>query len=153
MKKTLIIFCIIIITVGITACSSSTTSYDDYSGSYNNYDNYGDSDSYDYNSDNDDYSYDNYDTNDNLELVGGVENTKGIVEYGWLTISGKVKNNSSMNYSYVEITFSVYDTENNKIGTCMDNISGLSAGETWSFKAIGEGVNNCTYYLDNIEGF
>lgn len=154
MKKILTIFCIIVITIGITGCSSSKSSYDDYSDNYNSYDDSGD---YDYNSGDYSYDYGDYDGTDNeyddLELVGGIESTKGIVEYDWLTITGKVKNNSNKNYSYVQITFSVYDTEDNKIGTCMDNISGLSAGETWSFEAIGEGVNNCTYYLEEIEGF
>lgn len=168
LKKILIIFCIIIISVAMAACSGSTSSYDDYGSDYDSDDSYENSDSYnsddndnsdedsdsdDYNSSNDDDSYNENDTNDNLELVGGIENTKGVVEYGILTISGKVKNNSDKDYSSVIISFSVYDAENNKIGTCVDSISGLSAGETWAFKAGGIGENYYTYHLKSIKGY
>ena len=163
LKKILIIFCIIIVSVAMAACSDSTSSYDDYGSddSYEDSDSYSsddndnsdDEDSDSYNSSNDDDSYNENDTNDNLELVGGIENTKGVVEYGTLVISGKIKNNSDKEYRSVTISFSVYDAENNKIGTCVGSINGLSAGETWAFEAVGVSKNYYTYRLESIKGY
>ena len=70
-----------------------------------------------------------------------VTNTKMTYEYNSYTddydvkITGKAKNISEKDFSSVSIEFTVYDAEGNSIGICDDYISGLSAGDTWSFEA------------------
>lgn len=52
-----------------------------------------------------------------------------------IEVHGTIKNNTSKDYSYVSVSFSVYDSSGNNLGTVMDSINNLSAGETWSFTA------------------
>ena len=51
-------------------------------------------------------------------------------------VTGVLKNNSDKDKSYLQITFPYTDADGNKLGTAIDNISELKAGETWKFKAI-----------------
>ena len=54
----------------------------------------------------------------------------------------------------IQITFGIYDSDGNKLGTAMDNIAGLGAGETWKFSAIYLGsVSNESYKLEEITGY
>jgi len=55
----------------------------------------------------------------------------------WYYLEGIVKNNTNDDYSYVQITFILYDAEGNTIGSAVGNINGLKSGSTWKFKAIG----------------
>ncbi len=43
----------------------------------------------------------------------------------------------------------------NKVGTALDNMNNLGAGETWKFKAMSVDTANAggTYKLDEITGF
>lgn len=50
-------------------------------------------------------------------------------------VNGTIKNNTSKEYSYVQVTFSIYDASGNNLGTVIDNINYLGAGETWNFSA------------------
>ena len=50
-------------------------------------------------------------------------------------ITGVVKNNTRKDYSYVQIEYVIYDENGNNLGTAMDNINNLAAGDTWSFEA------------------
>ena len=55
---------------------------------------------------------------------------------GWnVVITGMIKNESKIKFSYVSVYFSVYDQHGNKLGSIFDNITNLNVGETWSFKA------------------
>lgn len=61
-------------------------------------------------------------------------------EYGFAYyIEGKVTNNTNRGYSYVQIEFNVYDSENNLLGSCWDNINNLDANGIWKIKAICSG--------------
>lgn len=62
-------------------------------------------------------------------------------------IEGKIKNNKNKSYSYVQVTFTTYDSDGNVIGSCMDNINNLDANGTWKFKAI------CLDNPDNIDHY
>lgn len=73
-----------------------------------------------------------------IEAKGQVER---LFDYDSVTITGKVKNNTNKNYSYVQITFNLYDKDDNLVGTAMDNINNLEANGTWIFNAIGMGKN------------
>lgn len=50
-------------------------------------------------------------------------------------IRGKLKNKSSREFSYVSVTFAIYDGNGNQIDTAMTNMNYLQAGNIWSFKA------------------
>ena len=50
-------------------------------------------------------------------------------------ITGTFKNLSNKDFSYVQVEFSVYDAAGNNLGTAIDNINNLSAGDTWKFDA------------------
>lgn len=67
-------------------------------------------------------------------------------------IEGYIKNNTDKEYSYVQVTFNVYDAENNNLGTCMANNTGLEGNGRWKFKAIcsGEAKNIASYKLSKI---
>lgn len=52
-----------------------------------------------------------------------------------VTITGTLKNNTKKKYDYVSITYTLYDKDGNNLGTAMDNMNYLAAGETWKFSA------------------
>lgn len=89
---------------------------------------------------------------DNLELVGEVSDESD--EFATY-LTGVVKNNTQKDYSYVQITFNLYDADGNIVGTAIDNINNLEAGGTWKFKAmgIGESGTPASYKLSEITGY
>lgn len=70
-------------------------------------------------------------------------------------IEGTVKNNTDKTYSYLQVTYNVYDTEGNNLGTCLANNNNVEANGTWKFKAIcsGETKNISSYKLAEITGW
>lgn len=70
-----------------------------------------------------------------------VTNTNMTYEYNEYTndydiiITGKAKNITDEDFSYVSIEFTIFNAQGESIGICDAYISGLSAGETWSFEA------------------
>ena len=62
--------------------------------------------------------------------------------YYYVTITGSAKNTSRKTMDYVSITFTLYDSAGNVVGTALDNQSGLGAGETWIYSAIGISTTN-----------
>ncbi len=76
-------------------------------------------------------------TTDQLQSVEtpeySCEYTKGL---GYsVTVTGALKNVSNKKYSYVSITFTLYDADGYNIGTAMDNMNYLDTGESWKYKA------------------
>ena len=55
--------------------------------------------------------------------------------YGNGHIVGKIKNNTTKDYRYVQVTFELLDGDRNTVGTSLANIAGLRAGATWSYQA------------------
>lgn len=86
----------------------------------------------------------------NLELL---EDKVEIGEYGNRYIVGAVKNNRNRKYSYVQITFALYDESGAQVGTALDNISDLEAGGTWRFKAIILEDSARQYKLAELSGW
>lgn len=81
------------------------------------------------------------------------KNTKGYNEENAFYIIGSIRNNTDKQYSYVQVTFNLYNEEGVQVGAAMDNINNLEANGTWKFKAIGipsEKVS--TYKLTGITG-
>lgn len=92
------------------------------------------------------------------EKFSVVENSeKGYADdYGFAYyIEGTIKNNTSKKYTYVQVSYNVYDSEGNNLGTCLANNNNLGANETWKFKAIcsGEANNITSYKLAEITGY
>ena len=69
-----------------------------------------------------------------LELEEGY--TAGLDDTGYFYyVEGYINNPTDKNYSYVQVTFTSYDSNGNTLGTCLDNNSGLESGGRWKFKA------------------
>ena len=64
----------------------------------------------------------------------------------YVTISGYAKNTSKKTMDYVSITFTLYDSSGNVVGTAIDNQSSLGAGETWVYSAMGVSTTNRPVY-------
>lgn len=81
-------------------------------------------------------------------LEHSVEND-GTFQY----VTGKIKNNKSKNYSYVQVEISLYDSDGNQVGSTLDNMNNLEAGATWKFKALVTENNASQYKIVNVTGF
>ena len=71
------------------------------------------------------------------EFVGKVDMQVDYDSYlGYsVEIKGKLKNTSSREFSYVSVTFAIYDEDGNQLETALDNMNYLQPGETWQFSA------------------
>lgn len=56
---------------------------------------------------------------------------------GTTYIEGEIKNNTDKSYSYVQVTFNLYDDNGAQLGTAVDNINNLEPNATWKYKALG----------------
>ncbi len=76
-------------------------------------------------------------TSSRYEFVGELDMSVDYSTYlGYsVEIKGKLKNTSSKEFSYVSVTFAIYDEEGNQIETALDNMNYLQAGSVWSFNA------------------
>ncbi|MDR1628601.1 MAG: zinc ribbon domain-containing protein [Oscillospiraceae bacterium] len=84
-----------------------------------------------------------------LELIGEITTRSS---YSSTYIKGKVRNNTDQAYSYVTITFGVYDEEGNRLDTASSIIQNLGAGEVWSFEALTMADNISDYKLIELSG-
>lgn len=86
---------------------------------------------------------------DDLELIDyDSERTR----YGTLYIVGSVKNNSGRSYRYVEVNINLYDDEGNQVGSTIDNVTNLAAGDTWRFRAVALEDDVSRYKIVGVEG-
>lgn len=67
-------------------------------------------------------------------LVSDEMSTDG---FGTTYIQGTITNNTNKTYSYVQVTFNLYDADGAQLGTAMDNINNLEPNGTWKYKALG----------------
>ncbi|WP_278308467.1 FxLYD domain-containing protein [Paraclostridium sordellii] len=70
-------------------------------------------------------------------------------------MTGVIKNNSGRDCTYVQVTFNLYDTDGNQVGTALANINNLEKDGTWKFKAMGMNVDGqvSSYKLADITGY
>lgn len=61
-------------------------------------------------------------------------------------IEGTIQNNTNKSYTYVQVTFNLYDASGNQLGTAVDNINNLEPNATWKYKAIGLTTEKVTSY-------
>lgn len=74
-----------------------------------------------------------YDENTGIVL----RNVQGSVGEFSTNITGEAINESDQDYGYVQLTFSLFDSSDAKIGDALANTNGLVAGQQWLFEAIG----------------
>ena len=73
-------------------------------------------------------------------------------DYGTYIV-GTIKNNSGMEKGYMEVTFTLYDTNGNNIGTALDNTNNLKDGGTWKFEAMVLEDDVASFELNEITGY
>jgi hypothetical protein len=87
---------------------------------------------------------------DDLELLEGTETTKDeFTKY----IEGKIRNNTKHEYSYVQVTFNLYDDEGALVDSTLANVNNLEPGGIWKFKAIIMNEDATSFKLSDITGF
>lgn len=76
-------------------------------------------------------------------------------EYGNAYIVGKIKNNTSSTYGYVQIQINLYQSEARQVqvGTAMANTTGLRPGTSWRFKASTISDDWGYYQIEDISAF
>jgi hypothetical protein len=65
-------------------------------------------------------------------------------------IMGTVGNSCGRPFSYVQVTYKLFDKTGNVVGTAMANQSNLGDGETWKFDAVGLCDSATHYKLDEV---
>lgn len=60
-----------------------------------------------------------------------------VFDYYTVTITGEMKNTSSEDIDYVSVTFTLFDSEGNVIGSAYDNLNNLKSGQVWKYSATG----------------
>lgn len=85
-------------------------------------------------------------TQENFTLVDSEGSYDGFAYY----VTGTIKNNINKQYTYVQVTFTLYDADGAQIGTALANINNLEANGTWKFKALGGTSKAASYKLSEI---
>lgn len=81
-----------------------------------------------------------------------IQNVKGNSSYGIVTITGTLVANKD--YDYLQIEIPTYDSNGNKVGSALANISGLEKGETWRFEAVDlNGASNFKIEKAEVTGW
>lgn len=88
-------------------------------------------------------------TTERFTLVDSEGSFDGFAYY----VTGSIKNNTDRQYSYVQVTFNLYDEDGAQIGTAMANVNNLEAKGTWKFKALGITEEVASYKLMEITGW
>lgn len=84
-------------------------------------------------------------------VLRNVEATVGAYS---LTITGEATNESERDYSYVQLQFGVYDESGAKTDDALANTSGLDAGRTWRFEAMGTETENVdTFDIGDVTAY
>jgi hypothetical protein len=73
-------------------------------------------------------------------------------EYGW-AIVGHVRNNTAKIYSYVQVSFNLYDNAGNQVGSAFTNVNNLESSGTWKFEALVSGTEARKWKFKELTGF
>lgn len=60
-----------------------------------------------------------------------------IVEGGFTKIKGTVTNKCGQSYRYVQVSYTLHDDDDAKLGDALANTAGLEDGQVWRFEAVG----------------
>lgn len=55
-------------------------------------------------------------------------------EFGTKAVCGVIVNDTSKQYSYVQVAINLYDASGVQIGSALDNVNNLESGGRWKFK-------------------
>ncbi len=90
----------------------------------------------------------------NADIVVRSDHASGNPYYGYGNITGVAFNHSSEDYSYVQLTFGLYNENKQKFGTCLANMNSLRSGQTWAFDATcTDWQSNTSYMLEDVSFF
>lgn len=84
-----------------------------------------------------------------LEVIEAEKEDNGYITH----IVGSLKNNTDRKYSYVRITFNLYDKSGAQVGTATDSIKELESGGVWKFKTVILGKEFDTYKVSDITAY
>lgn len=101
------------------------------------------------------YESENMNSNNvsNVNKLKLVESHKCYSDFGTKAICGTVRNESNHTYRYAEISFNLYDSNNNLVGSTLTNINNIDAGRIWKFQAFVAEDDAVSYKVTGIEGF
>lgn len=89
-----------------------------------------------------------------LELVDGRKGVRGVIDdFGFMTITGRVRNNAAKTYTYVQINFVVLNDAGEEVGTAWTNHTGFAPGAVWRFKAVSLQPGGTRYRLKSLDGY
>lgn len=88
-------------------------------------------------------------TEDKLQLVSWDWTNDGTYRY----IEGIVQNNGTKKANYVGITFKLFDSDHNQVGTTLDSMNYLDPNATWKFKCIVVEDNASSAKLSDIASY
>lgn len=74
-------------------------------------------------------------------------------EYGNDYAVGRIRNNSSQTYDYVQVSINVYDASGTQIGSTMTNVNNLEPGGVWRFEALIHEDNAQRFRIKDVTGF
>lgn len=89
-------------------------------------------------------------TTESLELLG--HDSEG-GQYGNWYVVGRVKNNTSQTYDYVQVSVNLYDSNGNQVGSTLDNVNGLEPGNVWRFRALVSNDRARRYKISDVTGY
>jgi len=75
------------------------------------------------------------------------------MEYGVKGICGTIVNNSNKNFSYAQVEINLFDKNGAVVGSTLDNINNLDAGQKWKFQAAIIGTNAASYAIKDITAY
>ncbi len=85
----------------------------------------------------------------NLEVVDFSSKNEEYARY----VVGTVRNNSSKNYSYVQVEINLLDESGNIVGSTLDNVNNLGPGKSWKFKAIIMEKDAAKFEIKDVSGW
>jgi hypothetical protein len=68
-------------------------------------------------------------------------------------IVGVVQNNTNQDFDYIQITFTLYDANDNVVGSAFANANNVKQGQTWKFDAAILEDDAVRFELDEITGW
>ena len=78
----------------------------------------------------------------------------GVMVSSLLTACGnKVEDGTNKTYDYLQISFTLYDANDNVVDTAFTNINNVKPGQTWKFEAMYFEESAVRWELDEITGW
>jgi hypothetical protein len=84
-------------------------------------------------------------TGSDLEILSSSLTSSGSPPYRTYKVVGTAKNVSGHTLSYAQVTVKFYDTNGHVLGSSLDNVNDLGAGERWDFEVVDFGMNQFVY--------